>query len=74
MTISKETRQKLYERANGQCECTMKECSHHTERCSHKLGPEWDAHHKVTDGPDDLGNLIAMCATCHKNTRTWGKR
>jgi len=71
MTISEETRRKLYERAKGQCECIMKTCSH-TGRCPHELGTGWEAHHRVSGGSDDLGNLIAMCATCHKNTRTYG--
>lgn len=73
MAISATTRQRLHERANGQCECTMK-CSHHAgRRCPHKLGEGWEAHHRVAGGSDDLGNLTAMCATCHKNTRTYGR-
>jgi hypothetical protein len=75
MAISEETRKALYKRAGGRCECTMSVCSHHPkgQRCSHSLVPgSWEAHHRVRDGGDTLSNLIAMCATCHKNTRTYG--
>jgi len=73
MAVSDETRKNLYRRAGGQCECTMK-CSHHTgKRCPHKLNPGWEAHHRTAGGPDNLGNLIAICVTCHKNTRTYGR-
>ncbi len=76
MAVSKETKQKLYERAGGRCECTMSVCDHHRAgaRCPHGLSwGVWDAHHRSANGGDDLGNLIAMCATCHKNTRTYGR-
>ncbi len=76
MGISDETRKKLRQRANGQCECTMSVCSHHAsgQRCQHGLhGSNWDAHHRSRNGADGLGNLMALCATCHKNTRTYGK-
>jgi hypothetical protein len=73
MVISEATRKKLYERADGRCECTMSICEHHKGRCPNKLGPGWNAHHRTAGGLDDLGNLIAMCSTCHKNTRTYGR-
>jgi hypothetical protein len=73
MSISDTTKRKLYERAGGRCECTMSICKHHTGRCSNELVPGWEAHHRTAGGPDDLGNLIAMCSTCHKNTRTYGR-
>lgn len=73
MAISQETKQKLYERAGGKCECTMSVCDHRG-RCPRGLSwGFWDAHHRSADGPDNLGNLIALCATCHKNTRTYGR-
>ena len=75
MAISQETRSELYSRAGGRCECTMRVCDHHRAgaRCPRGLvAPYWDAHHRSAGGPDTLGNLIAMCATCHKNTRTYG--
>ena len=72
MAVSDAIRKELYRRAGGRCECTMKVCDHQG-RCTRGLSPGyWDAHHRVADGPDTLGNLIAMCATCHKNTRTYG--
>jgi len=72
MSISQATRQALYARANGQCECMM-QCGHHaSRRCSHKLNPGWETHRRVAGGDYTLGNLTAMCVTCHKNTRTYG--
>ena len=76
MAISEEIKRKLFERVGGRCECTMSVCEHHISgsRCPRSLAlGYWDAHHRVAGGSDDLGNLIAMCATCHKNTRTYGK-
>jgi len=76
MAITKEIKIKLFHRAGGRCECTMRVCSHHKPgaRCNHSLVPgHWDAHHRVAGGPDNLGNLVAMCATCHKNTRSYGR-
>ena len=75
MAISEKTRKELYARAGGQCECTMSSCDHPGgRRCSRGLSPGyWEAHHRTAGGGDTLGNLIAMCATCHKNTRTYGR-
>lgn len=73
MAISDETRKALYKRAGGKCECIMRSCDHFG-RCTRGLSRGyWDAHHKSRSGGDGLGNLIAMCATCHKNTRTYGR-
>ncbi len=80
MAVSKETRRALYHRAHGRCECEMRICPHHkpgffgqARRCPHGLSGSWEVHHRSTGGPDNLGNLIAMCVTCHKNTRTYGR-
>ena len=74
MAISQATRKELYARAGGRCECTMRVCDHTGRRCSRGLSTGyWDAHHRNASGPDTVGNLIAMCATCHKNTRTYGR-
>ncbi|MBM4160973.1 MAG: HNH endonuclease [Ignavibacteria bacterium] len=78
MAVSEETRRALYRRAGGQCECTMGVCSHHVagKRCPHMLGSGWEAHHKTSvaaGGSDALSNLTAMCATCHKNTYSYGR-
>lgn len=76
MAISKKTRTALYARANGRCECAMSVCAHHRsgQRCPHGLYPgSWEAHHRWAAGSDTLGNLTALCATCHKNTRTYGR-
>ena len=77
MAVSQETRRALYKRANGRCECIMSVCDHHRAgtRCPRNLvSGYWDAHHRSRNGGDTLSNLIAMCATCHKNTRTYGSR
>jgi hypothetical protein len=76
MAISEKIRRELYERAGGRCECTMRVCDHHPagQRCPRNLvAGYWDAHHISTTGGDSLSNLIAMCATCHKNTRSYGR-
>jgi len=73
MVISEETRRALYVRAGGRCECEMKVCDHRG-RCTRGLSyGYWDAHHRTAGGPGTLSNLIAMCATCHKNTLTYGR-
>jgi len=72
--IPLEIKKALYKRAGGRCECTMSICDHSGRRCTRSLVPGfWDAHHKNANGPSTLGNLIAMCATCHKNTHTYGR-
>lgn len=73
MAVSKKTKRELYARASGRCECEMLVCDH-TGRCKRGLSSGyWDAHHRNANGPDTPSNLIAMCATCHKNTRTYGR-
>lgn len=74
MAITPETRTALYHRAGGRCECTMNVCDHGGRRCHRGLSTGyWEAHHRSSGGPDTLSNLVAMCATCHKNTRTYGR-
>ncbi len=73
MSISEETRQALYQRAGGQCECTMSTCSHHTGRCTAALRGEWEAHRITAGGAYALSNLRAMCQTCHRNTPSYGR-
>jgi cytochrome c553 len=73
MAVSQAVRKEIYDRANGRCECTMIVCGHRG-RCTNGLyAPYWDAHHRNANGPDTASNLVAMCATCHKNTRTYGR-
>ncbi len=73
MAISEETKKALRKRAGGRCECTMLVCDHRGRRCQRGLSTEyWDAHRRDAGGLYILSNLIAMCATCHKNTRTYG--
>jgi HNH endonuclease len=76
MAFSQTTKEAAYRRAGGRCECTMRTCSHHTGRCNATLRGGWHAHHKTSvaaGGDDDLGNCLAMCVTCHRNTATYGQ-
>ena len=75
MSIPQSVRDEIYHRAGGQCECKMSYCSHHRagERCPHQLAyGSWEAHHVDENKPAIASNLIAMCATCHKNTPSYG--
>jgi hypothetical protein len=73
MGITPDMREKLYERANGCCECEMKRCPQHTGRCGAMLRGPWGAHRKSAGRSYRLGNLTAMCQTCHRNTPTYGR-
>ncbi len=74
MSITDRRRNAMRRRAGGRCECRMRVCDHKGRRCSRGLiSGYWEAHHRSRNGGDGLKNLIAMCATCHKNTRTYGR-
>jgi hypothetical protein len=76
MAFSQTTKDAAYARAGGKCECTMTGCSHHRGRCNAALRGGWHAHHKTSvasGGGDGLGNCLAMCVTCHRNTGTYGR-
>jgi len=75
MAVTQSIKDALYKRAGGRCECTMRVCSHHAAgiRCPNKLTGEWNVHHRTTTGPDNLGNITAMCIRCHKNTGSFGR-
>jgi hypothetical protein len=75
-TLTDSTRQALYIRARGQCECTMTVCRHHVAgmRCPNRLAKgHWEAHRKIAGGSYSLSNLVAMCESCHENTRSYGR-
>ncbi len=74
MPFSQSVREEAFNRAGGFCECVMSVCGH-SGRCLEPLGDKWEAHHKTSEksgGEDTLGNCVAMCELCHKNTRTYG--
>lgn len=73
MSISAKTRDALYRRAAGRCECTMKICGRHAGRCNAKLRGPWEAHRLRAGGLYVLSNLKAMCQTCHRNTPSYGR-
>ena len=75
-TLTESTRQALYNRASGQCECMMTVCFHHIAgmRCPNRLiKSHWEAHRRVAGGAYNLSNLVAMCDSCHQNTRSYGQ-
>ena len=59
-------------RAGGKCECTMKQCTHHSGRCRAMLRGEWETHRRTAGGSYTLSNVVAMCQTCHRNTPSYG--
>lgn len=65
-------RDEVRKRAGGRCECTMTTCGHRG-RCNAILRGEWEMHRRTAGGPYTLGNITAMCQTCHRNTRTYGR-
>ena len=74
-SISDTTREALYGRAEGQCECRMKVCKDHSGRCTRDLlKGKWDAHRVTQGGAYELSNLIAMCKPSHENTRSYGRQ
>lgn len=55
-------RQKIYQNAGGKC-----------ERCGKKLGNNWEAHHRNSNGASVASNGEALCPECHQNTRSYGR-
>ena len=72
MSASEELRQKLHARANGNCECMMRVCSHHTGRCNAMLREEWEVHRRIASREYSMSNCVAMCQRCHRNTPSYG--
>lgn len=75
MAFSQDVKDQVFRRAGGKCECEMTTCGHRG-RCNAMLRGEWHAHHRkavASGGDDSLGNSLAMCATCHRNTGTYGR-
>ena len=75
MAFSQETKDRAYRRAGGRCECEL--TTHgHVGRCNAQLRGEWHLHHRraiASGGDDSLGNAVAMCVTCHRQTGTYGR-
>lgn len=65
----------LLRRSGGRCECAMKVCDHHASgsRCPRLLRANWQVHRRAAGGDYALGNTIAMCPECHRNTYTYGR-
>lgn len=73
--LSPKTRQELFDRAGGKCECTMTICKHHPKGgpCPNKLNHSWHAHKRDRSKGYILSNIYALCEQCHENTRTYGR-
>lgn len=82
----REVADKAFDRAQGYCECTRKECNHPrpwlSARCTNLVvrasrGSEvsggWEAHHKNRNGEEILSNCEVLCQTCHKQTSSYGQ-
>lgn len=77
MAFDQKTRDAMYFRAMGRCECTMAVCNHPLIRCNADLSKGWEAHHshsQAAGGSDALSNGVAMCYSCHRRTLTYGGR
>lgn len=87
MAFSYNTVLAAWQRAGGRCECRRSSCGHGPWRCSKVLNWNsrgndnapggWEAHHKVAvavGGSDALSNCEILCISCHKNTRSYGRR
>jgi hypothetical protein len=76
-TVPEELKTKILHRAQGACECTnpVGRCSHHRppERCSNSLGFSWELHPKQLEAPVTLGNVVAMCEQCYRNSPAYWK-
>ena len=66
--LTKETRDALYQRAQGRCECQRRNCKHPKEfwhpRCTNSLRDDWGAHLLDSVGEPILRNLEALCKQC----------
>jgi len=81
MAFSQETINQAWRRAEGRCECTLKNCGH-AGRCNKELDPQnkiegkkWHTHHIVSQdagGSDTLNNCQILCVSCHENTGSYG--
>lgn len=73
MAFSQSVKDAVKKRSGGRCECTRKSCANHNGRCSSR-GAEYN--HIVSvlaGGHDGLSNCELLCATCHQNTRSYGR-
>jgi HNH endonuclease len=80
--------EQAFKDAEGQCQCTRKECDEgHTGRCPRKLKFEdrgttensdhWNAHHwiaKGRGGTDKETNCEILCVPCHISTESYGQK
>ncbi len=73
MSAPQAIRNAVHIRAGGRCECTMTSCRNHTGRCSAMLRGPWEVHRRAAGGAYTLTNVVGMCQTCHRNTRTYGR-
>lgn len=74
MGFSEKTKKKIFDKSRGNCE----NCKKQIVLKNHAQGQRgaWHAHHKTSEasgGRDVTSNGRALCLSCHKKTRTYGR-
>ena len=74
MSFTKETKNKIFDNAKGHCQ----KCDKQIVRNNHTEGQRgaWHAHHSTSvasGGGNNASNGKALCVSCHKDTKTYGK-
>jgi 5-methylcytosine-specific restriction protein A len=66
-----------FRRSGGRCECRRSSHGHPFGRCSATITRYGAEFHHITSqaagGPDTLENCEALCITCHRQTRSYGR-
>ncbi len=74
MEFSEKTKDEVYSRSGGRCECMEEHGeqagSKHEGRCSNTFArnSKWYAHPKNSEGKDISANCEALCVACHGET------
>ena len=66
----------LWARCGGRCECRRVAHGHTGQHNVSLTSGNWHAHHIVSadaGGTDTLDNAEALCAPCHRLTRSYGR-
>ena len=69
---TEQVRSEVMARADDMCECTMRACKHHGERCTQLLRDRRDyvVHRVSADLPFTAANARAICLRCRPNNPT----
>ena len=76
MAFSDDVVIQAWRRAGGRCECMRTShrhsCPHNKELVWENRGREgrgaWEAHHRASEGGDNLSNCEILCWPCHQQT------